>query len=200
MEKIMLKVAITGNIAAGKSLVESILQEKGFEVLDTDKVTHDLLMRNGVKKHIIAVFFGFDILENNEISRPKLGKLVFENKLMRTKLEEILHPLIKNEITRFFQKAESSDKKPKALFVSVPLLFEVNFQDIFDKTVLIYANDKTRLQRLMNRNGLSLKDAENRLNSQISQDEKVSLADYVIYNDKSIEDLSDNVETFLEKL
>lgn len=186
----MLRVAITGNIASGKSVVENFLMEKSYKVLDTDSVSHNLLKDSSVKKEISAKFEGFDIFEKSEISRPKLGKIVFENKNLRETLESILYPKITEEIHKFFNKT----KNEKMAFVSVPLLFEAKFEKLFDKIILIYSDDKLRLERLMNRNGLTLEQAKNRLEIQTSQDKKLSLADYVIYNNSSLNDLQANLD------
>lgn len=189
----MIKVAITGNIASGKSTAEKYVKTKGFSVLDTDEVAHKLLTQDSVKKSVTEIFKDYDISENGEISRPKLGKIIFNNPDLKKELEEILHPLIKEEIRRFFNACESE----KITFVSVPLLFEAKFESLFDKVILICADDQARLERLIKRSDLTIKDAENRLKSQISQDEKTSMADYVIYNDSSINDLYNQINKIL---
>lgn len=192
----MLKVAITGNIASGKTSIENILLKKNFPVLDTDNVTHDLLKNESIKKEIEQKFAGYDIFEKSEVSRQKLGQIVFNNQKLREKLEGILHPKIKEEVGRFFSQKEKQGEK--IAFVSVPLLFEAKFEKIFDKIILIHSDDKIRLKRLMDRGNLSVDDAQKRMSSQISQDDKVSLSDYVIYNNKSIEDLEKNVSETLK--
>lgn len=190
----MIKIAITGNIASGKSVVEGILREKKIPILDCDEVVHELYKEDSIKKQIITIFFGFDILEDGNISRPKLGKIVFKDAYLRKQLENIIYPYVKKEIWRFFSQNESE----KIAFVSVPLLFESGFETIFDKVVLIYADDKIRIDRLIKRNNLEPENAQNRLDIQMQQDEKVKLADYVIYNNSSIEDLSKEVEKLLD--
>lgn len=194
----MLKIAITGNIASGKSTVENLLIEKGYKVLDTDIVAHELLRDEVVKRKVLETFSNFDIIDDEGISRLKLGKIVFDDKKLRTKLENLLHPLIKDEISRFFSYLDAQGEK--IAFVSVPLLFEAKFDDIFDKIMLVYAEDDIRLQRLITRNKVSMKHAQNRLKIQISQDKKLSLADYVIYNNGSLIDLLKNLDDVLDVL
>ncbi|MDD3437089.1 MAG: dephospho-CoA kinase [Candidatus Gastranaerophilales bacterium] len=194
----MLKIAITGNIAAGKSSVEEFLREKGFSVFDADEVVHELLDNETVKSQVVLLFAGKDILEDNRISRKKLGKIIFADEKSRKELEKILHPLVKDEIRQFFHQKEEQGEK--IAFVSVPLLFEAKFESLFDKIVLIYADDEIRIKRLIERNNLPLEYAQNRLKIQISQDEKTSLADYVIYNNKTFESLRKNLEELLINL
>lgn len=195
----MLKVAITGNIASGKTTVENFLKEK-YPVLDSDEVSHSLLLNKDVQSQIEFALEGFDILEDNQISRLKLGKIIFADETLRKKLESILHPLVKESIKNFFDAQAESGKK--IAFVSVPLLFEAKFESLFDKIIFVYADDSIRLERLMKRNNLPIEYAQNRLNIQISQDEKISLSDYVIYNNKNIEELAtavNNAITYLSK-
>lgn len=84
--------------------------------------------------------------------------------------------------------------------MSVPLLFEAKFEEFFNKIILIYADDKIRLERLMNRSNLSPEHAQNRIEIQMNQDEKIPLADHVIYNNKSLNDLSINTEKLIDKI
>lgn len=194
----MLKVGITGNIAAGKSLVEKILREKSFIVLDTDDIAHKLLKDRDVITEIVAAFPGLDIFERSEISRLKLGRIVFNSSTHRKKLENILHPLIIDEIEMFFERMEKQGAK--VAFVAVPLLYEAGLENLFDKIVLIYADDNIRLERLVNRNNLTKENAKNRLNIQMSQDEKIHLVNFVIFNNKTLKELQQEIDALIHLL
>lgn len=190
----MKRIAICGNIASGKSLVQRFLSEKGYKVLDTDDVSHELLTVNN--KKLFETFKDFDVFENGEFSRTKLGKLIFSNKDSKDKLEDILHPQIAEKIKEFFE----TNKDEKLVFVAIPLLFEANMQDMFDKILFIYADDKIRLERLIKRNGYTLEYAKTRLASQMPQDEKIKQSDYVIYNNGTFDELSQSLSCCIQVL
>ncbi len=191
----MIKVAVTGNIASGKSEVQNILVEKGYKVLDTDIVAHKLL--NEYSSEIRSIFKDFDISDTDgKISREKLGRIVFTVQKAKDKLEKYIHPKIKVQISKFFD----SNMSEKIVFVSIPLLFEANMQSLFDKIILVYANDNIRLKRLIDRNGYSDEYALKRLNSQDSQDKKSALCDYVILNNSDIDRLKTSVLETLTKI
>ena len=187
----MYKFAISGNIASGKSVVEDILKQKGFIVFDTDKLSHEIL--SDFKSEVIKAFEGFDITEGNNISRAKLGKIVFENKDLKKKLEDIIYPKLKERILNIFNE----NKKEKYVFISIPLLFEVGWENMFDKILFVKTDDNVRLKRLMARNQLTIEEAERRLNSQKSQDLKVKKSDFIICNNDDIINLQKEVDEFI---
>ena len=176
----MRKVAIVGNIASGKSEVKRILQTKGFSVLDTDVVCHGLLDSD---KAIADAFVDYDVFENDKICRKKLGELVFSDNLLLKKLESILHPKVRESIIEFFKQHNNED----VVFVEIPLLYEAGMEDLFDDILLVYASDKTRLERLMQRNSFSEEYAKQRMNAQLSQDEKMKKASVIIKNESTID-------------
>lgn len=190
----MLKIAITGNIASGKTTVQKILEQKGYKVLDTDIVGHKLLDELPEIKNEFSKYEIFNT--DGKINRPELGKLVFSNPELKAKLEEIIHPAIKSEILKFFDY--NADEK--VVFVGIPLLFETNMRDIFDEAVLIYTNDKIRKKRLIERNSYTAEYAQCRMDSQMPQDTKKALCEYIIDNNGNLDNLSKEVQSFLNNL
>ena len=187
----MLKVAIVGNIASGKSTVENIIREKGYVVYDSDKISHDILAGSfAVRK----MFADDDILTDGQIDRKKLAKIVFNDKEKMKLLELILHPQIVTELLKIFQGEE------KIIFVSVPQLFEANFQTLFDKIIFINADENIRLERLMRRNNMSEEDALKRITAQVKAEEKIPKSDFVIENNSSVENLKEQIENVLSNI
>lgn len=174
----MTRIALTGNIASGKSAVLAVLQEQGYDVLDTDDVAHELLTVKNSK--LYDAFKNYDVFEDGEFSRKKLGELVFQDNILRKKLENILHPQIRAEIEKFEG------------IVAIPLLFETGMQELFDKIIIVYTDDDIRLKRLMCRNNLTKEDAKARMNSQIPQEKKLAMCDFVINNNGNLDELRQN--------
>ncbi len=189
----MIKYAIVGNIASGKSEMEKVLEEHNFVVLDTDLITHDILID---RPNVAQAFSDYDVFEYGKLSKDKLGKLVFSRPELKEKLESIVHPLILEELKSAF-KVYSDEP---FLFVSVPLLYEAGWEKIFDKTIFIKADDECRLNRLITRNGYSLDYAKTRINSQQSQAEKVDKSDYVIENNGTKDEFRQKIEEFIKSI
>lgn len=195
MEMMILIIGITGSIACGKSLVSNYLQEKGYTIIDADKIGHMALENDEVKKQLVNKF-GKSILKNNEVNRVTLGKLVFENNENLKELNNIIHPQIRKNISEQIQV----HKNEKLVFVDVPLLFEAKFDDLVEKIIVISLDEKIQLERLMNRNSLSKEEALQRIKSQIPVREKEKLGDYVVDNSFTQENTYNQVDRILEKL
>ena len=188
-------IGITGSIACGKSLVSNYLQEKGYTIIDADKIGHMVLENDEVKKQLVNKF-GKSILKDNEVNRVTLGKLVFENNENLKELNNIIHPQIRKNISEQIQV----HKNEKLVFVDVPLLFEAKFDDLVEKIIVISLDEKIQLERLMNRNSLSKEEALQRIKSQIPVREKEKLGDYVVDNSFTQENTYKQVDRILEKL
>lgn len=187
----MIKYAIVGNIASGKSEMEKYIEKKGFVVFNTDFMTHDILTD---RPEVAKAFTDYDVFEYGKLSKDKLAKLVFAEPDLKKKLEEIVHPLILSEIEQIF-KVYSDEK---AVFISVPLLFEVGWEKYFDKIIFIKSDDKTRLNRLMKRNGYNREYAKQRIDAQMSQNNKCEKSDYVIENNGTKDEFTVKIDEFIK--
>ena len=190
-----MNIGITGSIACGKSTVSDYLIAKGYTIIDADKLGHVARTSDDVKRKL-AEKFGDEILENNEISREKLGKLVFGNDDNLKILNSIIHPKIKELILKLQEEHKDED----LVFLDIALLYEANFVDLVEKVVVVYVDEDVQLERLMMRNSLPKEEAVKRIESQMSPREKASLGDFVINNSYSKEDTFQQIDEILEKL
>lgn len=187
-------IGITGNIASGKSLVGKILQEKGYKILDSDDVVHDLYENDSlVKKEILQEFGTLD--------RAQIAKQVFgeskESCKSRKILEAIIHPAVDRQLRLWIKKHHND----KLLFNLVPLLFEANLEDRYDFTVCIRANEDLQVKRLQQRSpDLDLLAIQSRIRSQMPQADKSLRADYTLDNNGNLDDLKFEIDEMLEFL
>ena len=195
MEMIFLNIGITGSIACGKSTVSNYLREKGYTIIDADKLGHIALTSDEVKEKL-KNSFGYIILENNEISREKLGKLVFGNNENLKVLNSIVHPYIRKIILQLQEK----HRDERLVFLDIALLFEAGFEDLVEKIIVVHVDEKIQLARLMSRNALSKEQAMFRIESQMSSNDKSKLGDYVINNSNTKEETYRQIDLILDEL
>ena len=195
MEMIFLNIGITGSIACGKSMVSNYLREKGYTIIDADKLGHIALTSDEVKEKL-KKSFGLTILENNEISREKLGKLVFGNNENLKVLNSIVHPYIRKIILQLQEK----HRDERLVFLDIALLFEAGFEDLVEKIIVVHVDEKIQLARLMSRNALSKEQAMFRIESQMSSNDKSKLGDYVINNSNTKEETYRQIDLILDEL
>lgn len=175
-------VGVTGSIACGKSEFCNILRDLGYLVIDCDEISHNVIKNGRVAYYEVLYEFGENILNNDkEINRKKLGKIVFNDYDKKKKLENIIHPKVIKEIKKY--------KKEPLVFFEVPLLFESNMENLFDKIICVGASFNNQVKRLMLRDGYTQSEAMDRILSQILVKEKMDRSDYKVYNDKTIVEL-----------
>ena len=190
-----MNIGITGSIACGKSTVSNYLKEKGYTIIDADKLGHIALTNDEVKEKL-KKSFGLTILENNEISREKLGKLVFGNDENLKILNSIVHPYIRKIILQL----QENHRDERFVFLDIALLFEAGFEDLVEKIIVVHVDEKIQLARLMSRNALSKEQAMFRIESQMSSKDKSILGNYVIDNGGTKEETYKQIDLIIEAL
>ncbi|GHH97263.1 dephospho-CoA kinase [Neobacillus kokaensis] len=180
-------VGLTGGIASGKSTVSNMLKEMNITIIDAD-IESRLAVQKGEPAYfkIIAEFGEEVILADGEIDRPKLGSIIFHQEEKRQLLNQIVHPEVRRRMKAKID--QSMHAQEEVIVLDIPLLFESKLTYMVDKTILVYVDKDTQLKRLMDRNNLSVQDAQARIHSQMPLSEKVSLADAVINNNGTRED------------
>ncbi len=187
-------IALTGGIATGKSTVASLLSLNGMRIIDADTISHEILDANAMW---IKENYGEEYLKSNsKVDRTKLGALIFSNPDEKKKLEEFLHPKIREEIEKRSIKQDSF-KFP--YLIDIPLFFENNAYDI-KESVVVYTPSDIQLERFMKRNGYSKEESLKRINSQMPIEEKKKRATWVIDNSKDLKHLQKECEEFVEKI
>ncbi len=183
-------IALTGSIATGKSTVASLLALNGMRVIDADTISHEILEANSL---FVKENFGEEFVKNGKVDRPTLGKLIFSDAEAKKKLENFLHPLIRQEIEA---RAEKQDSFKFPYLIDIPLFFESKAYDI-KESVVVYTPRELQLERFMKRNGFSKEESLKRIASQMPIDEKKERATWVIDNSKNLKHLQQEVENFV---
>ena len=196
-------VGLTGGIGTGKSTVSRKLRERGYPVIDLDVISREVIEYPEVIDELVRNF-GNEILENQNntsgkksISRNKLRQTVFKEEKKVSVLNSIMHPPIVEEMRR---QVENLKKNYKTVFVEVQLLFEAKLEKEFDLTVLVYADKKTQLERVLKRDGRSEGEVQQIINAQMDMTEKRRMSNYIIENNGNSEMLDLEIEKFIKKL
>jgi dephospho-CoA kinase len=186
----MFTVGLTGGIGSGKSAASDHFQTLGIHVVDADVVAREVVAPGQPALAEIVKHFGSDIMSvNGHLDRAKLRQRIFSNNSEKAWLEALLHPLIRQEIKRQLSASES----PYAILVS-PLLFETNQHQLVNRTLLIDVPEALQLSRASSRDQNSLEQIQKIIDSQLPRNVKLSRADDVIVNDKTLDELKRSVE------
>lgn len=188
-------VGLTGGIASGKSTVSAILRDHGAYIIDTDKIAHDIVAPGcSVWKEIVSTFGSEILMPDNSIDRKKLGNMVFHNKILRSRLENITHPRIKESVFQAICRAQMAGYN--IIVLDVPLLIEAGWTDIVNEIWVVYVDETTQLSRLQRRNGLTIDEAIARVKSQMPLKNKLRYADVVIDNNGDVENTTVQVTAY----
>ena len=188
----MLRVALTGGIGSGKSLVGEILEELGALVIDSDQLAREVIERGSPGYEEVVTAFGDSILSEGQIDRSKLAAVVFNESDLRKKLESIIHPLVREAAEKLARKLPSG----AILINQIPLLVESDGAKRFDYVVTVSADEEIRRERLRLR-GLKDYEITQRIAVQVSDLEREKIANYIIRNDGSIDELTRAVEALM---
>ena len=189
-------IGLTGGIGSGKTAVSETFEKLGITVVDADLASRVVVEKGKPCLEEIAKHFGDDILnENDELNRAKLREIIFNSDSEKLWLESLLHPAIAEQI----KDELNASKSPYTILVS-PLLLETNQRDFCDKVLVVDVPIELQMERTTKRDGVSEDQVKSIIKSQINRDERLQLADEIIINEGSIEDLEMIVRELHEKL
>ena len=189
----MLVIGLTGGIASGKSTISDMLRELGAAVIDADIVSRDVVSQGSNAYNRIIESFGDDILlEDGEINRKQLGNIVFSDEEKLKLLNEITHPEIIENVNAMIDVFKKQQKK--VVVVDAAILIEMGLNKHVDCVWLVLANRNTQLKRVMERDQLSSEDAWNRINAQMSNEERLQYADATIDTTHPVDEVRDRVK------
>lgn len=188
----MFIIGLTGGIGSGKSTVARILQKLGAEVIYADDIAKEITEPGMPAYRKIIEYFGEDIIgEDNRINRKKLADIVFSNSGELQRLNEITHSIVVDVIAKLIDEYRDSGKELVVVEAIVPV--EHGFLDVVDTVWVVLASESARIDRIMERSGLTYEEAKKRIQSQMSDEMYISVADKIIYNDGSLKELEEKV-------
>lgn len=192
-------IGLTGGIATGKSTVSQFFKEAKIEVIDTDIIAREVVeIGTPGYQELLEAFSDEIILPTKHINRKKLASIVFNDKIQLNRLNNIIHPYVKKEVKKRIEQFTLLNHQ--IIVVDVPLLFESGFESLVDFVIVVYADDDVQIQRCVNRDKISEKEAKLRIDAQMPLSQKVGLADYVIKNNYSILDTKIQFNEILDKI
>ena len=189
-------VGLTGGIGSGKSAAGKYFVELGIDIIDADDISKNILDENIKAKELFIKNFGDKFLDkNNNIDRDLLRSEIFVNEEKKNILESIIHPIVREEITKFINQSDSIYK-----LIMVPLIYETNSQDFYDKIIVVDCNEENQILRASERDNKSKENIINIINNQASRENRNSIADEIILNDSTLDNLRNQVIRVHQKL
>lgn len=196
--KMTLIIGLTGGIASGKSTVSSMFEQLNIPVIDADKLARKVVEPGEKAYDEIVEVFGIEILQADQsLHRKKLGAIIFADEEKRNKLNQIVHPAIRKKMME--QRDDLVARGVKCVVLDIPLLFESKLTSYVDKIMVVYVDENVQLDRLMERDHSTEKEAIQRIRAQMPLKEKTALADAIINNNDSKEKTLEQLKSILTK-
>lgn len=190
-----LKIAITGSMGSGKSAVCTIIKKAGWPLISADEIVADLYDFDTFVKTRLTDFYGEEVIEDHKINRKILFSFMMKNDKEKKRVESLIHPLVEKKMLEYFAKQDSD-----LLFAEIPLLYESHWQDKFDHVWAVVADDEIRVDRLTTKRKVNKEQALALMSHQIAQSKKIEMADVVIDNNGTMDELSNIVNQLLNRV
>ncbi|GAE34101.1 dephospho-CoA kinase [Halalkalibacter akibai] len=191
-------IGLTGGIASGKSTVSQMITELSIPVIDADQVAREVVEPGTSALQAIRNHFGDKVLnEDGTLARKQLGAIIFKNPEERKVLNQIVHPAVRNRMEELKQFHLKNGEK--TIVYDIPLLFESDLFYLVEKVILVYVDEDTQVQRLMNRDQAGIEDAKQRIGSQMPLAHKRDRADFIIDNSQTTEQTKEQLLFILKE-
>ena len=174
-----IKIGLTGGIGSGKSMISHLFEIMGVKVYNADNEAKRIMNYNASLRNELIALLGEDIYLNNELNKPLLASYIFTSESHKHKVNDIVHPKVRSDFKEWIEQYDTH----ALVGLESAILIEAAFAKEVDVVVMVYAPKELRIQRVMKRDGTSRKQADDRINSQLCDEEKKDHADYVIIND-----------------
>jgi len=195
----MLKIGLTGGIGSGKTAVSDIFEGLGVDIIDTDVISRQLINHDQSTLKAVVDTFGESILTSDySIDRKKLANIVFSDKDQKQLLEDILHPIIRDEVNKQIQSLSQSTA-PDYIIVVIPLLLETGFSNIIDRILVVLADEDRRINRVLQRDKRNMDEIRSIITHQVQDEKRLKAADDIIENNSDIKHLQSQVRQLDEK-
>lgn len=191
----MIKLGVTGGIGSGKSVVCEALRLHNIPVYDADLEAKSLNDTSPVIREKLIEAFGAELYKNDKLDRKKLAQLIFNDEKNLRQVNSIIHP----ELAKHFEKWTDGRMEHSIVAIDAAVLFEAGFQQFVDKTITVFSPIETRIERVVKRDNLTREHILSRINSQMSDEEKIKLSDFVIINDNK-HSILEQVSTILKTI
>ena len=191
-----MNIGLTGGIATGKSTVSQMLVARGAALIDADVVARRIMEPgHPVLAKVVERFGETVLLADGQLNRKRLGEIVFSDPVERKALEDITHPAIRREMKAELEALERENSE-RLVVADIPLLYESGLENLYEEIMVVYVPRSLQLERLMQRDALTVQEAELRLAAQMDIEEKRRRADILIDNSRSYEETESQIDDF----